>query len=179
HGVQVLNGRTTLPEELDHYDMVVAGIGVTPNLGLARDAGLATASGVLVDDHLSAGEGIWAVGDIAEFPSAAHGGPIRVEHWDVALKQGGYVGRLWAGTQDGPYDVVPYFFSDIGDWTWFEYVGPGSGDVELRGSMDDDDFVAYWTRPDGAVTACLGVNRSDDVEAARQLISEHRPPPPA
>ena len=71
--------------------------------------------------------GIWAVGDIAEYESVVHGGRrIRVEHWDVALNHGDYLGKLWAGATDGPYDVVPYFFSDIGDWTWMEYVGPGS-----------------------------------------------------
>jgi hypothetical protein len=68
---------------------------------------------------------------------------------------------------------VPYFFSDIGDWTWFEYVGPGSGEVDIRGSMDDDDFVAYYLDGDGKVTACLGVNRSDDVNEAKELIASH------
>ena len=36
--------------------------------------------------------------------------------------------------------------------------------------MDNDDFVAWYTDPEGRVTACLGVNRSDDVEAAKELI---------
>ncbi|HLK44115.1 MAG TPA: FAD-dependent oxidoreductase [Thermoleophilia bacterium] len=178
HGVRVLNGQSTLPTD-EEYDLVVAGIGVTPNIDLAKAAGLATASGVLVDEHLVAADGIWAVGDIAEYQSVVHGRRIRVEHWDVAINQGSYVGRVWAGKEDGAYTVVPYFFSDIGDWTWFEYVGPGTGAVEVRGSMEDDDFVAYWTGDDGAVTACLGVNRSDDVNAAKELISGHRPPPPA
>lgn len=178
HGVRVLNGTPQLPPD-ESFDLVVAGIGVTPNIGLAAAAGLPTASGVLVDDHLSAGDGVWAAGDIAEYQSVVHGGRIRVEHWDVALNQGAYVGRVWAGKQDGPYDVVPYFFSDIGDWTWFEYVGPGRGQVSVRGSMDADDFSAYWTGPGGAVTACLGVNRSDEVNAAKELIAGHLPPPAA
>jgi hypothetical protein len=74
---------------------------------------------------------------------------------------------------------VPYFFSDIGDWTWFEYVGPGSGSPEIRGSMDDDDFVVYYTDDSGVVTACLGVNRSDDVNAAKELITNHAGVPAA
>ncbi len=106
-----------------------------------------------------------------------HGRRLRVEHWDVALNQGAYVGRSWAGVDEGPYAVLPYFFSDLADWTWMEYVGPGSGRLELRGSMDEHDFVAYYLDGDGAVSACLGVNRSDDVEAAKELIRGHRPPP--
>src|SRR5919204_498575 len=72
-----------------------------------------------------------------------------------------------------------YFFSDIGDWTWFEYVGPGTGRVDVRGSMDDDDFVAYYLDDDGAVTACLGVNRSEEVNEAKELIADHRSAPVA
>jgi 3-phenylpropionate/trans-cinnamate dioxygenase ferredoxin reductase subunit len=177
HGVRVLVGRTELPP--DSYDLVVAGIGVRPNIELAEAAGLEVGNGVHVDERLQAADDVWAVGDIANYESVVHGGRLRVEHWDVALNQGAYVGRTWAGKESEPYQVVPYFFSDLGDWTWFEYVGPGSGDVDIRGSMDDDDFVAYYTGDDGSVTACLGVNRSDDVNAAKELIAQHKGAPAA
>jgi 3-phenylpropionate/trans-cinnamate dioxygenase ferredoxin reductase component len=177
HGVRVLVGRTELPP--DSYDLVVAGIGVRPNIELAEAAGLEVGNGVHVDKRLQAADDVWAVGDIANYESVVHGGRLRVEHWDVALNQGAYVGRTWAGKESEPYQVVPYFFSDLGDWTWFEYVGPGSGDVDIRGSMDDDDFVAYYTGGDGSVTACLGVNRSDDVNAAKELITQHKGVPAA
>jgi 3-phenylpropionate/trans-cinnamate dioxygenase ferredoxin reductase component len=177
HGVRVLVGRKELPP--DAYDLVLAGIGVDPNVQLAEAAGLAVENGVQVDERLQATDGVWAVGDIASYQSVIHRRRLRVEHWDVALNQGAYVGRSWAGKESEPYRVVPYFFSDIGDWTWFEYVGPGRGAVDIRGSMTDDDFVAYYTDEDGAVTACLGVNRSDDVEAAKALITEHRGVPAA
>ena len=95
------------------------------------------------------------------------------------MNQGGYVGRTWAGKETGKYTTVPYFFSDIGDWTWFEYGGPGSGRVDIRGSMADDDFVAYYLDGDDKVTACLGVNRSDDVNEAKELIASHSGAPVA
>jgi len=177
HGVSVNTGTKELPDA--SYDVILAGIGVTPNTELAEAAGLTVSNGVEVDEHLRAGADVWAIGDIANYQSVVHGRRLRIEHWDVALNQGAYVGRTWAGTQDGPYDVVPYFFSDIGDWTWFEYVGPGMGRVDVRGSMDSDDFVAYYLDDDDRVVACLGVNRSDDVEAAKALISEHRTAPAA
>jgi 3-phenylpropionate/trans-cinnamate dioxygenase ferredoxin reductase component len=177
HGVRVLVGRTELPP--DSYDLVVAGIGVRPNVELAEAAGLEVGNGVAVDERLQAADDVWAVGDIANYQSVIHRKRLRIEHWDVALNQGSYVGRTWAGKESEPYQVVPYFFSDLGDWTWFEYVGPGSGNVEVRGSMDDDDFVAYYTGDDGALTACLAVNRSDDLNAARELIAEHKSLPAA
>jgi len=171
HGVRVLTGQKTLPDA--DYDMLLAGIGVTPNIELAQNAGLPTNHGVLADEQLVAAPDIWVAGDIAEYHSVIHDRRIRIEHWDVALNHGSYIGKSWAGAEDGPYQVVPYFFSDIGDWTWMEYVGPGSPDdaVEVRGSMDDDDFVAYYSNADGRLTACLAVNRGDELNAAREQIA--------
>jgi 3-phenylpropionate/trans-cinnamate dioxygenase ferredoxin reductase component len=177
HGVRVMTGTSELPDE--EFDMVLAGIGVTPNISLAEQAGIPTGSGVLTDQRLQAAPDIWAAGDIAEYDSVIHSRRIRIEHWDVALNHGQYVGRAWAGAEQGPYDVVPYFFSDLADWTWMEYVGPASHDdpVDVRGSMDEDDFVAYYSGADGRVTGCLGVNRSDEVNEAKALIARGQPVP--
>jgi len=177
HGVNVNTETKELPA--GDYTLKLAGIGVTPNTELAEAAGLTVENGVHVDEHLRATDDVWAIGDIAAYQSAVHGRRLRIEHWDVALNQGGYVGRTWAGKESGPYTTVPYFFSDIGDWTWFEYVGPGSGRVDIRGSMADDDFVAYYLDDDDKVTACLGVNRSDDVNEAKELIASHSGAPVA
>ena len=177
HGVNVNTGTTQLPE--GDYTVTLAGIGVTPNTQLAEAAGLTVDNGVHVDEHLRATDDVWAVGDIAAYQSVVHGRRLRIEHWDVALNQGAYVGKTWAGKESEPYTTVPYFFSDIGDWTWFEYVGPGSGRVDIRGSMDSDDFVAYYLDGDDRVTACLGVNRSDDVNDAKELIASHSGAPVA
>ena len=51
---------------------------------------------------------------------------------------------------------MPYFFSDLADWVSMEYVGPGSGDPVVRGSMDDGEFSAFYL-DDGRVTAALSV----------------------
>jgi 3-phenylpropionate/trans-cinnamate dioxygenase ferredoxin reductase component len=57
-----------------------------------------------------------------------------------------------------------------------EYVGPGSGRVVVRGSMDDGDFTAFYLADDGVVTAALTVGRSDDLEAGRRFIREKSGP---
>jgi 3-phenylpropionate/trans-cinnamate dioxygenase ferredoxin reductase subunit len=177
--VRVINGAKELPD--GDYDMILAAIGVDPCIELAAAAGLPTNTGILTDERLVAAPDIWAAGDVAEYQSVIHGRRLRIEHWDVALNHGGYIGRSWAATEDGPYTVVPYFFSDIADWTWMEYVGPAGRDdrVEVRGSMADDDFVAYYSDADGKLTCCLAVNRSDDLNAARELIAEGGRVPPA
>jgi 3-phenylpropionate/trans-cinnamate dioxygenase ferredoxin reductase subunit len=75
-----------------------------------------------------------------------------------------------------PHDAVPYFFSDLADWVGYEYVGPGSGETVIRGSLDDGSFTVFYLGDDGAVTAALTVGRSDDLEAATRFIKEKTAP---
>ena len=50
------------------------------------------------------------------------------------------------------HDVVPYFFSDLADWASMEYVGPGSGEPVVRGSLEEGEFTAFYL-DDGATAA--------------------------
>jgi 3-phenylpropionate/trans-cinnamate dioxygenase ferredoxin reductase subunit len=152
-------------------DWVLAGIGVIPNIDLAREAGLDTDTGVLVDSHLRASApDVYAVGDIAQYDSVLHHKRLRIEHWDVARQQGTYVGHQIAGVgRDDPYRVTPYFFSQLGDWMYMRYVGPGMGDVTVRGDMDGDSFSAVYVR-DGHLVACLAVDHDEDLDAARAML---------
>jgi 3-phenylpropionate/trans-cinnamate dioxygenase ferredoxin reductase subunit len=158
--------------ELD-CDFVVAGIGVTPDLTLAKSAGLALGEqgGVRCSAGLETSEtGIFAAGDICEYDSPVHGGPMRIEHWDVAFNQGktAAFNMLGRGLE---HTVVPYFFSDLADWVSMEYVGPGSGEPVVRGSMEEREFSVFYV-DDGRVTAAMSVGRSDDLDHARRFLSE-------
>jgi 3-phenylpropionate/trans-cinnamate dioxygenase ferredoxin reductase subunit len=76
---------------------------------------------------------------------------------------------------DVPHDVVPYFFSDLSDWTSLEYVGPAlAWDEEVvRGTVDDGAF-AVWYLEAGRVRGMLSVNGGGDVDAARELVATGR-----
>ena len=161
-------------------DLVVIGAGVTPDVTLAKGAGLeiGEAGGVKCSAQLeSSVPGIFAAGDICEYDSPIHGRPMRIEHWDVAFNQGKTAALNMLG-QGVEHDVVPYFFSDLADWTSMEYVGPGSGDPVVRGSLEDSDFTAFYI-DDGRVTAALTVGRSDDLEHAKRFIVERTQVDPA
>jgi 3-phenylpropionate/trans-cinnamate dioxygenase ferredoxin reductase subunit len=164
--------------ELD-CDMVVIGVGVMPDVMLARSAGLelGEAGGVLCSSQLeSSVPGIYAAGDMCEWHSPIHGRPLRLEHWDVAFNHGrtAALNMLGRGVE---HDVVPYFFADLADWAGFEYVGPGSGDPVVRGSLEGGDFTAFFVHSEhGHVTAALTVGRSDDLEHARRFIVEGAAP---
>jgi 3-phenylpropionate/trans-cinnamate dioxygenase ferredoxin reductase subunit len=157
-------------------DVVVIGAGVIPDVTLAKGAGLelGEAGGVHCDARLrTSAPGIFAAGDICEYDSPIHGRTLRIEHWDVAFNQGKTVALNMAG-QDTPHDVVPYFFSDLADWSSMEYVGPAKDwDQEIvRGSIESGEF-SIWYVKDGQVAAALSVGRSDDLEHARRLIVAH------
>jgi 3-phenylpropionate/trans-cinnamate dioxygenase ferredoxin reductase subunit len=59
-----------------------------------------------------------------------------------------------------------------------EYVGPGSGDVVIRGSLEAGEFAAFYM-DGGRVTAAMSVGRSDDLDCARRFISERTEVDPA
>jgi 3-phenylpropionate/trans-cinnamate dioxygenase ferredoxin reductase subunit len=160
-------------------DCVVIGSGVVPDVMLAKGAGLelGETGGVACSSRLETSvPGIYAAGDICEYDSVVHGRRLRVEHWDVAFNQGKTVALNMLG-RDVAHEEIPYFFSDLADWASSEYVGPGSGEPVIRGSMDGGEFTAFYLDPDsGAVTAALTVGRSDDLEHARRMIREKATP---
>jgi len=154
-------------------DFVVIGAGVTPDIMLAQRAGLETDTGVLVDRYLeSSVEGVFAAGDIAEYDSVVHDRRLRIEHWDVAFNQGKYAALNLLG-QKQEYDVVPYFWSDLADWTSMEYVGPAKDwdEIWIRGSIADGEFTAFYVK-DARLAAALTVGRSDDLTVAARLLKE-------
>ena len=156
-------------------DAVVVGTGVTPDVMLARGAGLelGETGGVRVDARLQTPvEGVFAAGDVAEYESVLHGGRrIRVEHWDVAFNHGKAAALNMLG-RGVDYDVVPYFFSDLSNWAAIEYVGPAyEWDTEVvRGSPDDGAFTVFYLHQ-GRLAGALTVGRSEDLGQARRLIA--------
>ncbi len=73
--------------------------------------------------------------------------------------------------EDEPYRELPYFFSDLADWTSLEYVGPADewDEVVWRGDRDAGEFSA-WYLDGGGVVGALAVGRSEDLVHARRLI---------
>jgi len=154
-------------------DLVVIGAGAHPDVMLARAAGLelGETGGVKCSSSLAtSAPGIWCAGDPCEYDSVVHGRRLRVEHFEHAAAQGRYVASAMTG-DPGPYDEIPYFWSDLADWATLEYVGPAeSWDREVvRGSYESGEFTTFYLSGD-RVVAALTVGRSDDLEEAKQLM---------
>ncbi len=164
--------RTKAGREIE-CDTVVIGAGVHPETMLAERGGLAVDNGIVCDSKLeSSVEGIFAAGDCCSYDSVVHGRRLRVEHWDVALQQGRHAGAAMAGETE-PYRELPYFFSDLADWTSLEYVGPASewDDIVWRGDRDSGEWSAFYISG-GKVVAAIAVGRSEDLTHARRMIEE-------
>jgi 3-phenylpropionate/trans-cinnamate dioxygenase ferredoxin reductase component len=152
---------------------VVIGAGVTPDVQLAQRAGLELGErgGVRCSAGLqTSAAGVFAAGDICEYESIVHGGPVRIEHWDVAFNHGKTVALNMLG-RDVVHGEVPYFYSVFADWGELEYVGPAYEWSEeiVRGSLTDGEFT-NWYLQDGVVKAALTFGRSQDLDPARGLI---------
>lgn len=157
-------------------DLIVVGAGVRPDVMLAEKAGLEIDEengGIRCDETLQTSvDGIYAAGDVCSYESVVHGQRIRVEHWDVAMQQGQHAARSMMGDAK-PYEVVPYFFSDLADWASLEYVGPAyDWDEEVwRGDRDAGEFLVFYVK-DRKVAGALSVERSEDLGHARTLLAE-------
>jgi NADPH-dependent 2,4-dienoyl-CoA reductase/sulfur reductase-like enzyme len=156
-------------------DAVVAGLGIEPNVDLARQAGLAVSDGVEVDELLRTRRpGIYAAGDVANFLNPALGRRMRVEHEDNANTMGEIADRNMAGARRR-YDHLPMFYSDLFD-LGYEAVG----DVSARHQTVADwkekfrEGVIYYL--DGSrVCGVLLWNTWEQVDAARALVAEPGP----
>src|SRR5206468_1153756 len=156
-------------------DNVVAGLGIQPNIDLAKSAGLKVTDGIVVDEFLRATHpDIYAAGDVAAFLNPALSKRIRVEHEDNANTMGRHAGRNMAGKSE-PYNHLPFFYSDL-----FELGYEAVGELDARLETVADwktpfrEGVIYYLR-EGRVRGVLLWNVWGQVDAARQLIAEPGP----
>ena len=157
-------------------DGVVAGIGIHPNLDLAKEAGLKVNSGVIVNERLETSvPDIYAAGDIASFYHSSLEKRTRVEHEDNAVQMGKVAGRNMAGGNEA-YTHIPMFYSDLFD-LGYEAVGDMSSKLKTVEDWQEAPFkkgVVYYM-DDGRVRGVLLWNVWEKVDEARALMKETGP----
>jgi 3-phenylpropionate/trans-cinnamate dioxygenase ferredoxin reductase subunit len=160
-------------------DLVVVGIGVTPNTGWLEGSGLALDDGVVCDASTLVAPGVVAAGDVARWPSHRFGELMRVEHWDNAITMGAHAARRLLAEPPfasdpapvGAYDPVPWFWSDQYDRK-IQLAGRSSGADEVvvvDGSTAERRFVALYRRADRLV-GVLAMNRPRLLVTYRGLV---------
>jgi 3-phenylpropionate/trans-cinnamate dioxygenase ferredoxin reductase component len=144
-------------------DLVVAGIGIVPNVELLASAGAGVDNGILVDEHCRTSlPDVWAAGDVANHMHPLFG-RLRVEHWNHGDRHGRAAARALLG-DDTPYDYVHSFWSDQYEHL-IEYVGfARSWDrVVFRGRREERKLLAFYVK-DGVLLAAAGIDRGGDPE---------------
>jgi 3-phenylpropionate/trans-cinnamate dioxygenase ferredoxin reductase subunit len=173
-GVQLSDG-TVVPA-----DVVVVGVGVTPEIEWLHGSGIDVADGVVCDDRLrvcSGGrplEDVVAAGDVARWAQPANSPPLRLEHWTNAAEQGEAAAETLLRGDDAPsFAPVPYFWSDQ-HGIKLQFVGraiPGDEMQVIDGDLDSDKWVVAYGRS-GRLVAALGSGRPARVMAMRRALEE-------
>jgi 3-phenylpropionate/trans-cinnamate dioxygenase ferredoxin reductase subunit len=164
-GVETSDGRRIRAK------LVLICIGVVPNAELARDAGLDVDNGIVVDEWLLTGDpAISAIGDCANFPTPFAADRVRLESVQNAVDQGRCVADRLVG-RVGPYQKVPWFWSDQGDLK-LQIAGITTGHETsvVRGDPANRNFSVFCFRG-GRLIGVESVNRTADHVVARRLLA--------
>jgi 3-phenylpropionate/trans-cinnamate dioxygenase ferredoxin reductase component len=155
-------------------DLVVVGVGVLPNIELAAQAGLAVASGIIVNEQLLTSDpDISAVGDCALFASPRFGGSLRLESVQNATDHARCVAARLTGDAR-TYDGRPWFWSDQGpDKLQIAGLTTGYDQVIVRGDPGQGSFSAFCYKS-GQLVGIESVNRASDHVFGRKILGLNR-----
>lgn len=156
-------------------DIVVVGVGITPNIEVAQRSGVTVDNGVLVDEYCRTNvPNIFAAGDIANHYHPLFDELIRVEHFDNANKQAAAAANNMLGNVT-IFDDPHWFWSDQYNLN-IQHTGHARtwDEVVIRGSVDELDFCAFYLR-EGRTRAAFAVDRGSDVLLAKELIATRAP----
>jgi 3-phenylpropionate/trans-cinnamate dioxygenase ferredoxin reductase subunit len=162
-------------------DFVVTGVGIEPNVDIARTSGIPNDNGVIVDERCRTGiVGVYAAGDVANQLHPIFG-RVRVEHYNNSERQGRAAARSMLGSKEA-YADLHSFWSDQYEHA-LEYVGHAQrwDDFVVRGSVEQRQFLGFFLG-DRRVLAVMGLNRGGDPEldesgelyAAKELVRRRR-----
>lgn len=149
-------------------DLIILGLGITPNTKLAEDAGLTVDNGVVVNEQLQSDDpDIYAAGDIANYPDQILG-QIRVEHEDQARGSGKQAAKNMTGAGEA-YTKTPMFYSDVFDIS-YEAIGTLDGSLESVIDQVGDGKLVYYLK-DNKPVGILIWNTSVSLKEAKNVLS--------
>jgi 3-phenylpropionate/trans-cinnamate dioxygenase ferredoxin reductase subunit len=156
-------------------DFVVIGVGILPNVELAKEAGLVVDNGIVVNEYLqSSHPNVYAAGDVANYMDPIFQKRRRVEHWGHAEYCGQLAGQNMAGAHT-PYDLLTSVWSDLFD-LHLEFAGDESehDHVFVRGHVGDLSYFILYLKQH-TLTAYFAVNASTkDFPLLQRAIKQHK-----
>jgi len=156
-------------------DLLLVGIGMQPNIELARAAGLEVGQGVRVDAQLrSSAPDVFAAGDVCEFRLHPQGAFQRQETWRNAEAQGRHAALNLLGAEQ-PFEMIPGFWSDQYDWG-LQTVGVIAGsEPSVSRLLPGGAFLLFYLdaerRLQGACAWGPGNSVAKDIKLCERLIA--------
>lgn len=172
-GNSVVTGVSLADGRLIDADIVLVGIGISPNSQLARDCGLKASDGIETDkDACTSDPAIFAIGDCASRPLVHYGDRRgRLESVHNALEQGKLAAAAILG-RPRPIEETPWFWSDQYDIK-LQIAGLGTGATQsvLRGDPATKRFAVFHLDADNRLLAVDAINAPPEFIVAKQVIA--------
>ncbi|OYO17427.1 pyridine nucleotide-disulfide oxidoreductase [Enemella evansiae] len=152
-------------------DLVVLGLGITPADELGREMGLRIDNGIAVDEQLRTSDPhVYAIGDVASYPSGYAGCRVRLEAVQNATDQARALARTLTGTAEA-YTAVPWFWT-VQCGTKLQIAGLAVPEMETvtTGELDAGKGSVLGF-VDGRLVCVESVGAPGDHLAARKLIA--------
>jgi 3-phenylpropionate/trans-cinnamate dioxygenase ferredoxin reductase subunit len=166
-GVRLADG------DLIAAELVIVGVGVVPNVELARDAGLTVDNGIVIDAHGRTDDPhIFAAGDCANYFDARYDCRLRLECVSNAVEQAKSVAATICG-KDKAISALPWFWSDQYDLK-LQIAGLSTGydEILLRGDPETGRGFACFYFAEGKLIAADCVNRAQEFMFSKRAIGE-------
>lgn len=149
------------------FDAVVVGIGVDLNLELARDAGLHTGRGIVVDAQGRTSDPfIFAAGDVAQH----HHYGLCIQSWAFAQNQAVATAKAMLNPDAPGYDDAPWLWSDQYQHN-IQILGipqPGSNTIAR------EDSLFFSLDENGRLTQLVAFNDARTVKLAKRWMAAGR-----
>ncbi|WP_019528039.1 NAD(P)/FAD-dependent oxidoreductase [Dasania marina] len=154
-------------------DLVIIGVGVTPNIELANEAGLEIMNGMAVNEHCQTIDpDIVSAGDCANYFNPFFQKHLRLESVANANEQAKTAAATICG-KNKIYNTAPWFWSDQYDLK-LQIVGLNQGydEVVLRGNPNRGRSFAAFYLKEGTLIAADCINRPQEFMVAKKLINQ-------
>jgi 3-phenylpropionate/trans-cinnamate dioxygenase ferredoxin reductase subunit len=155
-----------------HADVALVGIGIIPNVELAKESGLGCDDGIVVNDRsdVTGDPSIFAAGDCTRH-IGREGTALRLECVQNAIDQAKHAAVAMLG-KPSVYKEVPWFWSDQYDLK-LQIAGLArpTDRLVIRGNPEARKFAVFHLR-EGAIAAVEAINAAPEYLVGRKLIGE-------
>lgn len=163
-------------------DTIIAGIGASPEIALAKEAGLTIDNGIACDENMRTSDlDIFAAGDCASFIHAKLGNRrIRLEAWRSAQEQAATAAEnMLGGTKQNV--AVPWFWSDQYE-LGLQIAGMADmGPITVARQVNPETLVLFHLAEDGSLMGASGIGPgnaiSRDIKMAEMMMAKGIKPP--